>query len=167
VVVFQAGEYEDQVPGNSTFEEGDWNGDGDFTTSDFVFVLQAGTYVAESIIAPHSLVALAGALTAATNAPNFPARRTVAGDFLKSSIDVRQSAAAFRALTPSAVDSIFQWTAEAHLDVSVDGVDSRTSLESMAENILPGRERGGMNVGQLDVLGPRRRLDLRSDSVPR
>ena len=44
VLVFQIGEYEDGVPGNSTFEEGDWDGDGDFTTSDFVFAFQQGTY---------------------------------------------------------------------------------------------------------------------------
>jgi hypothetical protein len=46
VVVFQAGEYEDGVPGNSTFEEGDWNGDGDFDSTDFVFVFTLGHYVA-------------------------------------------------------------------------------------------------------------------------
>ena len=44
VVVFQAGEYEDGVPGNSTFEEGDWNGDGDFDSGDMVYVLQLGHY---------------------------------------------------------------------------------------------------------------------------
>ncbi len=44
VQVFIAGEYEDNIPGNSTFEEGDWDGDGDFTTADFVLVLAAGTY---------------------------------------------------------------------------------------------------------------------------
>ena len=44
VIVFQAGEYEDNTPGNSTFEEGDWNGDGDFDTTDFVFVFQLGHY---------------------------------------------------------------------------------------------------------------------------
>ncbi|MCA9213377.1 MAG: CotH kinase family protein, partial [Planctomycetales bacterium] len=37
VQIFQAAEYEDDVPGNSTWEEGDWDGDGDFTTSDLVF----------------------------------------------------------------------------------------------------------------------------------
>lgn len=30
VRVFQAGEYEDQVFANSSWEEGDWNGDGEF-----------------------------------------------------------------------------------------------------------------------------------------
>jgi hypothetical protein len=46
VSVFQAGEYEDGLPGNSTFEEGDWNGDGEFDSSDLVFVFQLGNYVA-------------------------------------------------------------------------------------------------------------------------
>ncbi|MCA9212096.1 MAG: tandem-95 repeat protein [Planctomycetales bacterium] len=44
VLVFQAGEYEDNIEGNSTFEEGDWDGDGDFTTNDFVFAFQFGQY---------------------------------------------------------------------------------------------------------------------------
>jgi hypothetical protein len=47
VTVFQAGEYEDQVPFNSTFEEGDWDGDYDFTTADLVFALAAGRYPAD------------------------------------------------------------------------------------------------------------------------
>ena len=49
VLVFQAGEYEDQIQGNSTFAEGDWNGDGDFDSSDLVYAFQAGTYVAAAI----------------------------------------------------------------------------------------------------------------------
>ena len=36
---------------NSTFEEGDFNGDGDFTTADLVFVFQAGTFVNTSLAA--------------------------------------------------------------------------------------------------------------------
>ncbi|MCA9198863.1 MAG: chitobiase/beta-hexosaminidase C-terminal domain-containing protein, partial [Planctomycetales bacterium] len=44
VLVFQAGEYEDNIDGNSAYSEGDWNGDGDFNTSDLVFAFQAGTY---------------------------------------------------------------------------------------------------------------------------
>ena len=46
VAVFVAGEYEDAIPGNSTFAEGDWNGDGDFDSRDMVYVFQLGTYVA-------------------------------------------------------------------------------------------------------------------------
>ncbi len=47
VVVFQAGEYEDEIPGNSTWEEGDWNGDGDFNSDDMVYAFQAGIYEVE------------------------------------------------------------------------------------------------------------------------
>ncbi|MCA9149353.1 MAG: dockerin type I repeat-containing protein [Planctomycetales bacterium] len=36
VRIFQAGEYEDDIVGNSTWRTGDWNGDGDFTTQDLV-----------------------------------------------------------------------------------------------------------------------------------
>jgi hypothetical protein len=49
VEVFQAGEYEDAVPGNSTWSEGDWDCDGDFTTNDFVIAFQDGAYSAESV----------------------------------------------------------------------------------------------------------------------
>ena len=49
VQVFQAGEYEDQIVGNSTFEDGDWNGGGDFTTQDLVHAFQFGHYVTTAI----------------------------------------------------------------------------------------------------------------------
>ncbi|MCA9151203.1 MAG: lamin tail domain-containing protein, partial [Planctomycetales bacterium] len=42
VLVFQVGEYEDGIAGNSSWADGDWDGDGDFTTSDFTFALQNG-----------------------------------------------------------------------------------------------------------------------------
>lgn len=45
VLVWQAGEYEDTIPGNSTWAEGDWNGDGDFNTSDIIKAFQCGSYV--------------------------------------------------------------------------------------------------------------------------
>ena len=36
VNIFAAAQYEDGIPGNSTWETGDWNGDSEFTSSDFV-----------------------------------------------------------------------------------------------------------------------------------
>jgi hypothetical protein len=44
VQVFQAGQYEDIVPGNSTWSTGDWDGDGDFSSADFVVAFQASGY---------------------------------------------------------------------------------------------------------------------------
>jgi hypothetical protein len=44
VRVFQMGQYEDGVRGNSTFDEGDWNHDGDFTSADLVLAFQSGRY---------------------------------------------------------------------------------------------------------------------------
>ncbi|MCA9216315.1 MAG: hypothetical protein KDB27_24775 [Planctomycetales bacterium] len=44
VTVFSAGEYEDNVPGNSTWAEGDWDGNGDFDSSDFVAAFQGQGY---------------------------------------------------------------------------------------------------------------------------
>ncbi len=44
VSVFSAGQYEDGVAGNSTWERGDWNGDFEFDSADFVAAFQAGGY---------------------------------------------------------------------------------------------------------------------------
>jgi hypothetical protein len=44
VQIFTVGEYEDDIPGNSTWEEGDWNRDGDFDSSDLVAAFQCGSY---------------------------------------------------------------------------------------------------------------------------
>ena len=41
----QHGQYEDEVLGNSGWEDGDFNGDGDFTTEDIVLAFQRGMYV--------------------------------------------------------------------------------------------------------------------------
>jgi hypothetical protein len=49
VTVFVAGEYEDGIAGNSTFAEGDWNGDGEFDTGDLVDAFQRGHYVAGAL----------------------------------------------------------------------------------------------------------------------
>ncbi|MEZ6119683.1 MAG: hypothetical protein R3C28_24380 [Pirellulaceae bacterium] len=38
------GEYEDGIVGNSVWETGDWNGDGRFSTSDFVTAFEAGGF---------------------------------------------------------------------------------------------------------------------------
>ena len=48
LAAFFAGEYEDGVPGNSTFVEGDWNGDGDFDSRDLVFALQRNVYISSA-----------------------------------------------------------------------------------------------------------------------
>ena len=57
VQVFQAGEYEDDIAGNSTWEEGDWNGDGDFDSADFVAAFQTGLYEVNSHAAGNPLAA--------------------------------------------------------------------------------------------------------------
>lgn len=42
--VFSAGEYEDDLIGNSTWSTGDWNCDGEFNSVDFIEAFSAGTY---------------------------------------------------------------------------------------------------------------------------
>jgi hypothetical protein len=44
VAVFQAGQYEDGVIGNSNWSTGDWNCDQEFDTGDLVLAFQAGIY---------------------------------------------------------------------------------------------------------------------------
>ena len=44
VAIFQAGEYEDDIAGNSSWNDGDWNCDGDFTTTDLIVAFQNGGY---------------------------------------------------------------------------------------------------------------------------
>ncbi|MFC1757565.1 lamin tail domain-containing protein [Planctomycetota bacterium] len=46
VVIFQAGQYEDGVAGNSNWSTGDWNCDGEFGSTDLVVAFQAATYTA-------------------------------------------------------------------------------------------------------------------------
>lgn len=43
-VVFQGGEYEDNITLNSSWAEGDWNGDGDFESGDLIIAFQDGGY---------------------------------------------------------------------------------------------------------------------------
>jgi hypothetical protein len=49
VLVFQAGEYEDAIDRNSTWNEGDWNCDGEFSSRDVVIAFQSGDYVHASV----------------------------------------------------------------------------------------------------------------------
>ena len=44
VAIFVAGQYEDDIAGNSTWGTGDWNGDGEFDSKDLVFAQQQGRY---------------------------------------------------------------------------------------------------------------------------
>ena len=44
VQVFQIGEYEDDLPGNSTWSDGDWDGNGEFDSQDIVIAFQYGRY---------------------------------------------------------------------------------------------------------------------------
>ena len=39
-MVFQAGEHEDVIAGNSTWATGDWNGDGEFDSGDLIVAFQ-------------------------------------------------------------------------------------------------------------------------------
>ena len=67
--VFQAGQYEDDAPGNSTWATGDWDGDGDFSSADFVVAFPSGGYelaprmAVASVPEPSALTLLLTAVT--------------------------------------------------------------------------------------------------------
>ncbi|MEZ6116733.1 MAG: lamin tail domain-containing protein [Pirellulaceae bacterium] len=65
ILVFQAGQYEDAVAGNSGWAEGDWNCDGDFNTSDMILAFQAGSYSSAAESSQANLQQLPDTLTAA------------------------------------------------------------------------------------------------------
>jgi len=44
LLLFQAGQYEDDVADNSSWNTGDWNNDGEFNSSDLVLAMQQGHY---------------------------------------------------------------------------------------------------------------------------
>ncbi len=49
IAVFQAGQYEDGLVGNSTWATGDWNCDGEFSSADFVTAFRRGAYTASAV----------------------------------------------------------------------------------------------------------------------
>ena len=49
--VFAAGKYEDGIANNATFAEGDWDGDGDFTSQDIVFAFTQGHFTVSELAA--------------------------------------------------------------------------------------------------------------------
>ena len=74
VLVFQAGQYEDSIPGNSTWATGDWNCDGEFSSSDFVTAFRSGAYTAAS--APAAATAASSQVAAGlVQAPNAASQR--------------------------------------------------------------------------------------------
>lgn len=44
VLVFQQGQYEDSVVGNSRWSDGDWDGDREFSSADFIIAFQGGGF---------------------------------------------------------------------------------------------------------------------------
>jgi hypothetical protein len=59
-LIFQTNQYEDSIPGNSTWATGDWNCDGEFTTRDIVTAFMYGRY--EQSVAAVSTSHIAGAI---------------------------------------------------------------------------------------------------------
>ena len=62
VLIFQAGEYEDNLASNSTWATGDWNCDGDFTSRDFTYALTYGEYDTDEPVIEPAAAAVAAAI---------------------------------------------------------------------------------------------------------
>ena len=62
VAVFQVGEYEDGITGNSIWATGDWNGDGEFNTGDLVVAFQDGGFEKGPRAAVHAVPEPSGVL---------------------------------------------------------------------------------------------------------
>lgn len=52
LIVFQIDEYEDEIDGNSTWWDGDWNGDSDFTAEDIILAFSEGGFVLQAVAVP-------------------------------------------------------------------------------------------------------------------
>ena len=70
IQVFQRGEYEDDLIGNSTWSSGDWNCDGEFDSGDLVLAFQTGHYVAATPPASRITAAADWLFTPAKDAQN-------------------------------------------------------------------------------------------------
>jgi hypothetical protein len=57
VLLFQQGEFEDAVAGNSSYISGDWNLDGEFTSNDLLFALQRNGYEGQPQVPPAAVAA--------------------------------------------------------------------------------------------------------------
>jgi hypothetical protein len=66
VQVFQAGEYEDGIAGNSVWSEGDWNCDSEFDTADLMAAFQDGGYVPSAMPVEPALAVAVPPMTQAT-----------------------------------------------------------------------------------------------------
>jgi hypothetical protein len=98
--VWQAGEYEDQVAGNSTWAEGDWNCNGDFGTSDIVMAFVYGRY--EQVAASAISVSRSDVTAAIDSWPTLGNRLGRYGHH-----SVANPSGDQRTLSPSRVDSVF------------------------------------------------------------
>ncbi|MEZ6117209.1 MAG: choice-of-anchor Q domain-containing protein [Pirellulaceae bacterium] len=49
ILVFQAAQYEDSLPLNSSWATGDWNCDGEFNSADFIEAFQSGSYQQQAL----------------------------------------------------------------------------------------------------------------------
>ena len=99
ISVFAAGHYEDGIPGNSTWETGDWDGDGDFTSQDFVLAFLQGGFVNDN---PAAAVAIGAAITHGESGESNSESILEAASYPEAKMQIRVLD------SPSTHDSIFE-----------------------------------------------------------
>ncbi len=81
LAVFQAGEYEDAIDGNSSWATGDWNGDSEFESGDFVTAFRSGGFekgprqAVGAVPEPSGPLTLLNMLVALGGFPRYSSRR--------------------------------------------------------------------------------------------
>ena len=129
VLVLQAGKYEDDIPNNTTFEEGDWNGDGDFDTLDLVEVFRIGHYVAGA--RPHALDRTSDDVAAALVLNTARADDRGSRNLLRPETDTPNVVRAVQLPIEQAVDQIFDELADGIEDVDEDDANLLLGEESL------------------------------------
>jgi hypothetical protein len=89
VHVFQVGEYEDAVVGNSSWSDGDWTNDNEFTTGDLVEAFQQGGYEDAAPVAAvpeptGAVLLLLGGLPVGLRAQRFQKRITAVSERVRT-----------------------------------------------------------------------------------
>lgn len=123
ISIFAAGEYEDGIDGNSTWETGDWDGDGDFTSQDLVLAFLRDGFD-NSPVAAVARTSLGAAISHGEN------DRSTTEANLEELADLPLARMQARQLeTPSSHDSVFA-------NGEVDQITSDDAVDGLSDSLL-------------------------------
>ena len=107
VAIFQAGEYEDGIPGNSNWTTGDWNCDGEFDSSDLVTAFVRGSYTAAARPGSTGLADNLATVAASIDGVARPLAESSHQERTRADDAVSTDATPRRELEPQAVERLF------------------------------------------------------------